>query len=82
MTATARRRSRARQRAARPAQWPASPWAASAPESYLLLHFQRRPEGKEALKLGILELLARHRLRLVEVERHGALRARARRPPA
>ncbi|HEX2515590.1 MAG TPA: hypothetical protein VH257_12860, partial [Chloroflexota bacterium] len=52
-------------------EWPASPWEASAPESYLLLHFQRRPEGKEALKLGLLELLARHRLRLVEVERQG-----------
>src|SRR5918995_530779 len=58
-------------------EWPASPWGASAPESYLLLNFQRRPEGKEALKLGILELLARHRLRLVEVERKGFLGRRA-----
>jgi hypothetical protein len=58
-------------------EWPASPWPASAPESYLLLHFQRRPQGKEALKLGILELLARHRLRLVDVERKGLLGRRS-----
>ncbi|HVG98656.1 MAG TPA: hypothetical protein VNK05_17245, partial [Chloroflexota bacterium] len=48
-------------------RWPASAWAASAPESYLLLHYQRRPEAREALKLGILELLARRALHLVEV---------------
>lgn len=55
-----------------PLEWPASAWGPSAPESYLLLHFQR-PEPKEALKLGILELIARRRLRLVEVVQRGLL---------
>ena len=59
-------------------RWPASAWAASAPESYLLLHHQRRPVAKEALKLGILELLARRALQLVEVERSGLFGRRSR----
>lgn len=51
-------------------EWSATPWEPSAPESYLLLHFQR-PEPKEALKLAMLELIARHRFRLEEVEQRG-----------
>ena len=61
----------AAQPAADPLEWPASPWACSAPESYLLLHF-RKHDPKQALKLGLLELIARQRLRLVDVARKKA----------
>lgn len=48
------------------ADWPATAWALTAPESYVLLH---GPEasGRETFKLALLELVARGTLRLVEV---------------
>jgi hypothetical protein len=49
-------------------EWPASPWECAAPESYLLLHFKKH-QAKQALKLGVLELIARRQLELVEVLR-------------
>lgn len=54
-----------------PLEWPASPWPASAPESYLLLHFSK-PDAKHALKLAVLELVARGWLQLIEVQKSGA----------
>ena len=53
-----------------PMEWPASPWPASAPESHLLLHFSR-PDAKYALKLAVLELVARGWLQLVEAQKTG-----------
>ena len=53
-----------------PMEWPASPWPASAPESHLLLHFSK-PDAKQALKLAVLELVARGWLQLVEVRGQG-----------
>ncbi|HEX2034279.1 MAG TPA: hypothetical protein VHS99_08845 [Chloroflexota bacterium] len=58
------------------AEWPASPWSSSAPESYVLLHFHRKPSAKAALKLAVLELLARRRLRLLELRTRGRWRRR------
>jgi hypothetical protein len=49
----------------------ATRWEGSAPEAYLLLHFAA-PEGKRALQLAVLELVARRRLRLHPVRRTGA----------
>lgn len=52
-----------------PLDWPASPWDGASPESYLLLHFSRKPNRTQPLKLGLMKLVARKRLRLIEATR-------------
>jgi len=60
-----------------PLEWPSSPWECAAPESYVLLHFQKYQANK-ALKLGVLELIARKKFTLVDVARRTALSRRKR----
>lgn len=48
-------------------RWPAKPWELTAPESYVLLH-GRKASGLEALKLALVELVARRALLLEPVE--------------
>lgn len=52
------------------ADWPATAWTLTAPESYVLLHGPHA-SGRETFKLALLDLIARGTLRLVEVTGRG-----------
>lgn len=75
---------------ATPTGWPTTAWELTAPESYVLLNGPSA-SGAEALKLAVLELVARGLLRIVEAEEAGPfgsqrrarvlVRTRGARPP-
>jgi hypothetical protein len=54
------------------ADWPATAWTLTAPESYVLLHGPHA-SGRETFKLALLDLIARGTLRLVEVTGRGVV---------